>query len=265
MEKAERSAAANALLQAHRSREPIAPLTEADASITVEDAYAIQALQLAAWQAEGRAIVGYKVGLTSTAMQQQLGVDEPDYGYVLEGMVHPEGKPIDLEAFISPRVEPEIAVTLKRSLAGPGLSIEDVVNAVDSVVPILEIIDSRIANWNIKLADTIADNASSAGVIVGATKLPLGKVDVAATKVVLTRNDEQVGSGSGLEVMGSPLNAVLWLANRLGELGVVLQAGAIVLPGSVCASVPITDGDRFVADFGPLGTVSTAFVKGTPA
>jgi|LSQX01.3.fsa_nt_gb 2-keto-4-pentenoate hydratase len=263
METDEHSVVANALLRAHRRREPIAPLTDSNPEMTVEDAYAIQALQVSAWEAEGRAIVGYKVGLTSAAMQQQLGVDEPDYGYVLEGMTHADGAAIDLDAFISPRIEPEIAVTLKRQLAGPGLSLDDVVNAVGSVVPILEIIDSRIANWNIKLPDTIADNASSAGVVVGDMKLPLDEADIAATKVVLSLDGEPVGAGSGREVMGSPLNAVLWLANRLGELGVVLQAGAIVLPGSVCASVPVVEGNRFIADFGALGTVSATFVKGT--
>ena len=251
--------AAQALLEAYRTRRPIAPLTADYPDLTLEDAYAIQSEQIAIWAQAGRIVLGYKVGLTSSAMQRQLGVEEPDYGFLVDGMYHATGSTLDMGTYIAPRVEPEIAFVLGADLAGPGITVSDARAAVDHVVGSLEIIDSRIADWRITLADTIADNASSASVIVGRTAMPLADIDVAALSVSLTKNGETVGEGTGAAVLGSPLNALVWLANTLGNHGVTLRAGSLVLPGSVCAATPVVDGDEISADFGPLGIVDVRF------
>lgn len=249
------ASAAAALQAAHETGIPIPPLSGTYPGLDVDDAYAIQEIQITGWADAGRGVQGYKIGLTSAAMQAQLGVDQPDYGFLVDGMYFDEGSSVSVSQFIKPRIEPEIAVILSSALRGPGLTLPDVVAAVGSVVGALEIIDSRIENWQITLPDTIADNASSAGIVVGRTRVPLEDLDVVSLGVHLSLNDEVVGEGTGAAVLGSPLNAVLWLANRLGELGVELSAGAVVLPGSVCAAVPIAAGDRITADFGPLGIV----------
>ncbi len=258
-------AAAEALRRATDTRRPIEPLTEQHPEITVGDAYEIQRLQVQRWIAEGRAITGYKVGLTSRAMQQQLGVDEPDYGILVAGMNDESGVELHLADYIAPRLEPEIAFTLRHDLRGPGLSVADVTAAVGEVVGVLEIIDSRIEGWRIRLADTIADNASSAGVVVGITRLPLTEVDLEGLEVALQVDGTTVASGRGADVMGSPLNALAWVANRLGEFGVPLHAGTIVLPGSVCAAVPLTPGTRVHADFGVLGQVEVEVARDAAA
>ena len=159
--------AADALLDAYRSRVPIAPLTETTPGLSIEQAYAIQLAQVEHWKSAGHTIKGHKVGLTSRAMQLQLGVDQPDYGHLREDMFHLDSAPVDLDRFISPKVEPEISFVLKRPLAGPGVTVAEAISAVDFAIASLEIIDSRIADWRITLADTIADNASSGGVVLG--------------------------------------------------------------------------------------------------
>ncbi|MGP3535642.1 2-keto-4-pentenoate hydratase [Microbacterium sp. RD1] len=251
--------AAAALFSAYETGAAIAPLSETYPGLTVDDAYAIQSAQIAAWTAEGRAIWGYKVGLTSRAMQQQLGVDQPDYGFLVDGMAYPDGGEVALDHFLAARVEPEIAFVLGRDLRGPGLTADDARAAVEAVVASIEIIDSRIADWRITLPDTIADNASSAGAVIGSVRLPVEDVDLAALTVTLSRDGEKIAEGTGAAVMGSPLNALTWLANKLGEYGVTLTAGSIVLPGSVCAAAPVSTGDLISADFGPLGTVGIRF------
>jgi len=252
-------AAAAALLGAYASRVPIAPLSERYPGLTVDDAYAIQSAQISAWTADGRAIWGYKVGLTSRAMQQQLGVDQPDYGFLVDGMGYPDGGEVALDRFLAARVEPEIAFVLGRDLRGPGLTADGAREAVDAVVASIEIIDSRIADWRITLPDTIADNASSAGAVLGSVRLPVDAVDLAGLTVTLARNGDRIAEGTGAAVMDSPLNALTWLANKLGEYGVTLTAGSVVLPGSVCAAAPVSAGDDISADFGPLGTVGIRF------
>lgn len=254
-------AAAVALSGAYRTLVPVEPLTETFPKLTVEDAYDIQSAQVKAWLADGRRIRGYKVGLTSRAMQEQLGVDQPDYGFLLDDMFHPDRGVLDVGRFLAPRVEPEIAFYLGQDLRGPGLTVLDVADAVESVVGALEIIDSRIRDWRITLPDTIADNASSAGVVVGEQRVPLADIDVVGSGATLSRNGHIVGAGTGEAVLGSPLKAVAWLANRLGELGVTLEAGALVLPGSVCGAVPVARGDVVIADFDVLGAVQVAFAQ----
>lgn len=256
-------AAAASLLDAYRSGRPVDPLSRAEPELTIADAYEIQSMQVESWAAEGRAVLGYKVGLTSEAMRTQLGVDRPDFGVLVDGMIEPSGSVVATSAFISPRVEPEISVVLGQELRGPGLAEVDVERAIERVVGTLEIIDSRIADWRITIVDTIADNASSGGVVVGDLTLPLRDIDLVAERVVLKRNGEIVGEGTGAAVLGTPVAAVTWLANTLGEYGVALPAGSLVMPGSVCAAVPVAAGDRITAEFGVLGTVEVSFAGGS--
>jgi 2-keto-4-pentenoate hydratase len=254
-------AEAQQLLAAYSSREPVAPLTERHPEITLDDAYSIQLEQIERRLAGGAVIKGHKVGLTSRAMQTMLGVDQPDYGHLLDDMFYAESVPIPVSRFLQPRIEPEIAFVLGAPLAGPNLTVADVLRAVDFVVPALEIIDSRIRDWQIKLFDTIADNASSAGVVLGAQPTRLGSdtPDLSVAGCNLWRNGEIVQTGAGGAVLGHPLLALVWLANTLGERGVSLEEGSVVLPGSCTAAVPVAAADVFTADFGPLGVARAAF------
>ncbi|GAA5064184.1 2-keto-4-pentenoate hydratase [Thermocatellispora tengchongensis] len=251
--------AAAELLAAYASGNPIQPLTTTYPDLSVEDAYAIQRAQIEVFLERGARIKGHKVGLTSAAMQRQLGVDQPDYGHLLDTMFHLDGAPIDTGRFIQPRIEPEIAFVLRRPLAGPGVTAADAVAAVDFVLPALEIIDSRIADWRITLADTIADNASSGGVVLGNRPVRLDAVDLVLAGCLLHRNGALIDTGAGGAVLGSPLNALVWLANVLGEQGVTLEAGHVVLPGSITAAIPVAPGDVVTATLAGIGTVTARF------
>jgi 2-keto-4-pentenoate hydratase len=251
--------AAAELLAAYDTRDPIQPLTATCLDLSVADAYAIQRHQVASLVADGAVVKGHKVGLTSAAMQRQLGVDQPDYGHLLDSMFHLDGAPIDTRRFLQPRIEPEIAFVLKRPLSGPGVTTAEAVAAVDFVLPALEIIDSRIADWRITLADTIADNASSGGVVLGTRPIRLESVDLALTGCLLHRNGDLVQTGAGGAVLGSPLNALVWLANTLGEQGVALEPGHVVLPGSITMAIPVAPGDIVTATFAGIGTVTARF------
>lgn len=248
--------AAESLLTAYRG-EVVAPLSETYPGIDVEDAYAIQRLQLERWTAGGAAVRGHKVGLTSRVMQRQLGVDQPDYGQLLDSMIFADGQTLDPGAFLQPKVEPEIAFVLGRDLTGPGVNVVDAIRAVDFVLPALEVIDSRIAGWRIGLADTIADNASSGAVVLGTRPVPLADVDLRLTGCVLTVDGEVAATGAGGAVLGNPINALVWLANTVGPRGVTLRAGQVVIPGSLTAAQPIRPGGVVSATFAGLGTVTT--------
>jgi 2-keto-4-pentenoate hydratase len=251
--------AAAALLAAYDSRVPLPPLTAADPGLSIADAYAIQLAQVAAWTEAGAVIKGHKVGLTSAAMQRQLGVDQPDFGHLLDTMFLPEGVTADIGRFLQPRAEPEIAFVLGRPLRGPGVTVAEALAAVEFVLPALEIIDSRIADWKITLPDTIADNASSAAVVLGGRPVRPDALDLSLTGCLLYRNGRIEGTGAGGAVLGSPVNALVWLANTLGPYGVTLAAGHVVLPGSVCAAIPFGPGDTLSAAFDRIGAVSVAF------
>ncbi|RAY16340.1 2-keto-4-pentenoate hydratase [Actinomadura craniellae] len=251
--------AAAGLLGAYASGIPVRPLTENAPELTLADAYAIQRAQVERRLADGARIKGHKVGLTSAAMQRQLGVDQPDFGVLLDDMFHLDSAPIDAGRFLQPRIEPEIAFVLGRPLAGPGVTAADAAAAVDFVLPALEIIDSRIADWKITLPDTVADNASSGGVVLGSTPVRPDGLDLALTGCLLHRNGVLADTGAGGAVLGSPLSALVWLANVLGPMGVTLEAGHVVLPGSVTAAVPVAPGDTFTATFAGIGTVTARF------
>ncbi|MEW2355041.1 2-keto-4-pentenoate hydratase [Spirillospora sp. NPDC029432] len=251
--------AAGALLGAYATGIPVRPLTEEAPGLSLEGAYAIQRAQVERWLADGARIKGHKVGLTSAAMQRQLGVDQPDYGHLLDTMFHADSAPIDTGAFLQPRIEPEIAFVLGRPLAGPGVTAADAAAAVDFVLPALEIIDSRIADWRITLPDTVADNASSGGVVLGTTPVSPAGLDLALAGCLLYRDGDLVDTGAGGAVLGSPLNALVWLANVLGPMGVTLEAGHVVLPGSITAAVPVAPGDTYTAAFAGIGNVTARF------
>jgi 2-keto-4-pentenoate hydratase len=253
---------AGELLKAYSTREPVEPLTGRYDGLTVDDAYQIQLLQVTHWLAGGARVKGHKVGLTSAAMQRQLGVDQPDYGHLLDGMFWPEREPVPMLRFLQPRVEPETAFVLARPLRGPGVTVAEAISAVGFVLPALELIDSRIADWKIGLADTIADNASSGGVILGSTPVRLSAVDLRLAGCNLHRNGVLAGTGAGGAVLGSPLTALVWLANTVGARGVTLEEEQVILPGSVTASVPVGAGDTVTATFAGLGSVTARFGAG---
>ncbi len=259
MDALSRSKAAQRLLAAYTSRTPIAPLTSTYKDMTLEDAYAVQLLQMHELVSGGRQVKGHKVGLTSAAMQRLLGVNEPDYGHLLDDFFYLEHMPIPADRFLQPRIEPEIAFVLKKPLKGPGVTAHEALAAVDFVLPALEIVDSRIKDWKIGLFDTIADNASSGAVVLGSTPTDVGAIDLRLGGTTFHRNGQVVGTGAGGAVLGSPLNSLVWLANTVGARGIVLEAGHIVLPGSVCAMVPIAAGDTFTATFAGLGSVTARF------
>jgi 2-keto-4-pentenoate hydratase len=250
---------AGELLGAYASRVPVEPLTGRYPDLTLEDSYQIQLLQVESWLKAGARIRGHKVGLTSAAMQRQMGVDQPDFGHLTDGMFWLEHEPIPAARFVQPRVEPEVAFVLAGSLRGPGVTVADAVGAVACVLPALELIDSRIRDWKIGLLDTIADNASSGGVVLGSTPHSLDAVDLRLAGCNLRKNGAIAGTGAGGAVLGSPLTSLVWLANTLGARGVTLEAGHVILPGSITASVPVAAGDTVTATFGGLGSVTARF------
>lgn len=253
--------AATALMEAENEKKPIAPFTSSTEEISVEDAYNIQLFQIRQKVEKGAVVVGKKIGLTSKAMQEMFNVTEPDYGHLIDDMMYGDGETIRLNKFIQPRIEFEIAFVLNNDLKGPGVTMNDVVEATDYVVPALEIIDSRIKDWQIKFEDTVADNGSSAGAIIGSTTAKLDDLDLAAVKMTVTRNGEFLDSATGSAVMGHPAQAVAWLANALGSYGISLHAGEVILSGALSKAIPIEDGDTFTAEFEHIGAVTATFKK----
>jgi len=259
MATSEHIAAASLLSGAYRSGIPISPLRDSYPAFDLDDAYLVQEHQVAGWRREGRAIVGRKVGLTSAAMRTQLGVDQPDFGVLLGDTQFEDGGTAPAARFISPRIEPEIAFVLKSDLAGPDVTVADAIAAVDQVFAALEIIDSRIADWQIRLVDTVADNASYGGFVLGAGVPLTPALDLAAVECTMSLDGAAVQSGRGDAVLGSSINALVWLANTLGDRGVALVAGDVVLPGSITAAIPVATGDTVRADFTGIGSVSITF------
>lgn len=252
---------ADELARAERDRAPVAPLTERSPGLAVADAYEIQRRNVQRRLDGGERLVGRKIGLTSKPMQQMLGVDEPDFGALLEGMRVEDGDAVDVETLIQPRIEAELAFVMGEELRGPGLDALAVARAVAGVVPALEVIDSRVADWRIGLPDTVADNASSARYVLGATLTPIEGLDLRLLGVVLTRSGELVGTGAGAAALGSPLRCVAWLANKLGEYGDGLRAGDVVLSGALHAAVDVAAGHVVRAEFSRLGAVTVRFTS----
>lgn len=253
--------AASRLAQAEQEKTPIPPLTSGAEAISVEDAYGIQLLQIQKKLQQGAQVKGLKIGLTSKVMQDMFNVRTPDYGHVLDSMVYTEDKAVNMDAFIQPKVEFEIAFILKEDLQGPGVTMEDVLAATDYVVPAIEIIDSRIENWQFKFEDTVADNGSSAGAIFGTKRTSPDAVDLAEVEMTVYKNGEMFDSAKGEAVMGHPAKAVAWLANAVAEYGITLKAGYFVLAGALSKAVPFETDDVFTADFSELGEVAISFAR----
>ncbi len=247
---------AHALHRAEHDLTPIGPLTERHPDMDISDAYAVQLEGIRErTQAHGGSIVGWKVGLTSKAMQQMLGVDQPDFGHLLDDMRLDEGTDIDCSTMIWPRVEPEIAFQLKADLRGPNVSAEDVMNATEYLIPALEVIDSRIKDWKIKLCDTIADNASCGRFVLGRKRTPPQGFDVRLIGMNYYVNDDLVATATSAAVIGNPAEAVAWIANTLAPYDHYLHAGQVVMPGSLVAAVDAKPGGHIRADFDHIGSV----------
>jgi 2-keto-4-pentenoate hydratase len=247
---------ARALYEARRTRQQIAPFTDADPDLGMADGYAVQQELTRLLLADGDRIVGYKVGLTSKPMQQMIGVDQPDYGPVLASTVYADGDIVSLGSFIQPKLEAEIAFVLGSPLAGPDVSVLDARRAIAGMTAAVEIVDSRFADWRIKLADTVADLASNGAVAVSSRLVPLDGVDPRLIGMALTRQGELIDTGAGAAALGDPVKVVAWLANTLGEMGVKLEAGHVIMTGALHAAVPMRAGDVFRADFDRLGPLT---------
>ncbi|MEW8958641.1 MAG: fumarylacetoacetate hydrolase family protein [Moorella sp. (in: firmicutes)] len=256
----EYQAIAAELLAAEASCKPIEPLTSTYPDLTVEDAYRIQLAGVGMKKARGSKVIGKKIGLTSRAMQQLLGVNEPDYGHLLDNMLLLEGEPCRRDELLLPRVEGELAFILKDTLKGPGVTIADVFRATEGIMPAFEIVDSRIRDWKIKLQDTIADNASSARLVLGSRMVPIKDLDLRLIGMVLEKNGEVVSTGAGAAVWGHPAAAVAWLANKLAAFDIALEAGEIILSGAVTAAENASAGDVFTVSFYGLGSLSLKFI-----
>lgn len=255
-----REEAALALHESESSRKPIPPLVARWPELTVEDAYEIQRINIDRRVQAGAAIRGHKVGLSSRAMQEMMGVREPDYGHLLDEMFVFESDSVAVDELIQPRVEIEVAFVLGASLPTRGCNVADVIRATEFVLPAIEIIDSRIADWQIGIVDTIADNASSARVVLGGNPVRLEDVDVRSIGAALRLNGAIVETGTAAAVLGNPVTAVAWLARTIGTFGVSLEPGHVVLPGSCTRAVPVQAGDAVRADFDTLGHVDVSFV-----
>jgi 2-keto-4-pentenoate hydratase len=250
---------ARLLYEAERTRVPVAPLTERDPALTVDDAYAIQLANVRRVTQMGHVISGKKIGLTSPGIQRQFGVGEPDYGHLFAAMACPSGR-VPAEALLQPKIEGEVAFVLGADLPGGRVTPADVRAATEYVTAAFEIVDSRVADWKIQLVDTISDNASSGRYILGDIKLPPDCVDLSGEEMQLFKNGTLAERGVGAAVLGDPCAAVAWLANRLWTYGVTLNRGEVVLSGAFSAAPMARKGDVFEARFFTLGVVKAEFV-----
>jgi len=240
----------------------VPPLSDRGLQLDIDDAYAISLETLARRRADGERLVGKKIGVTSKAVQDMLGVHQPDFGFLTNAMEIISGDPIDMDVkrLIQPRAEAEIAFILSHDLIGPGVTDADVLKATAAIAPCFEIVDSRIRDWKIGIVDTVADNASCGVYVIGEDRVsPIG-LDLAALKVTVWKNGEQISEGFGSAVQGSPLTAVAWLANTLGRFGVSLNAGDVILSGSLVPLAPAARGDRFEMELHGVGRASAHFI-----
>ncbi|MBM7490410.1 2-keto-4-pentenoate hydratase [Micromonospora luteifusca] len=228
----------------------------------VESAYRVQQLQARAWQGRGERRVGAKIGLTSRAVQETFGVFQPDFGMLTDAMAVGDGVEVAIDRLLQPRVEAEIAFVLDKDLPDPQITLVDLIRAVDYVLPAIEIVDSRIAAWDISIVDTVADNASSGLFVLGTTPRRLADIDLRLCGMVLEHAGEPVSVGAGAACLGNPLHAVQWLAGTLARAGDPLRAGDVVLSGALGPMVPVTPGAAYEARISGLGSVRTCFSAG---
>jgi 2-oxopent-4-enoate/cis-2-oxohex-4-enoate hydratase len=244
-----------------RSRRTRTPITTAFPMIEIEDAYKVSLRFLERRQADGERLIGKKIGVTSKPVQDMLGVHQPDFGFLLDTMHIPDGSTVSLAKakLIQARAEGEIAFVLSKDLKGPGVTLDQVLDATDYVSPCFEIVDSRIENWKIKIQDTVADNASCGVFVIGKDRVKPRDLDLAAVKMDIRKNGQHIASGEGRAVQGHPATAVAWLANTLGQFGIPFLKGEIILSGSLAPLLPITAGDRFEMTLAGIGGASIAF------
>ena len=250
------------LYAALRSQTTLAPLTDQESDITIEEAYHIslrmvqQRLEL-----DGECVVGKKIGVTSKPVQEMLGVFQPDFGFLTDKMEYPDGANIAIAGnMIQPRAEGEIAFRLKSNLVGPGVTEQDVLDATATIMPCFEIVDSRIQDWNIKIQDTVADNASCGVYVLGKNEVDPRDFDLPNLKMNIYKNGEFNSEGLGSAVQGNPLTAVAWLANTLGEFGIPFKAGEVILSGSLAPLIPVVAGDEMSLEIEGIGGCSCKFV-----
>jgi 2-oxo-hept-3-ene-1,7-dioate hydratase len=255
---AERTKAVEILMQAQKDRKQAPPLSVTFPHIEIEDSYAISAEVMQRKVAAGRKLIGHKVGLTSKAMQRSSMIDEPDYGYILDDQMIGDGAKVKHADYCKPRVEVELAFVIGKRLTGPGIGLADVLRATEYVIPAIEIVDARIADPR-KITDTVADNGAAAGIALGGR--PVGPLDVDLRFVggIMYRNSEIEETGLAAGVLGHPALGVAWLANKLGQNGIALEPGHIVLAGSFTRVVFAQKGDTIHADYGPLGGIAIQF------
>lgn len=251
--------AAALLRTAAASGQAVAPLRDRLERSDLEGAYAVQEANTRTWLEEGRRLVGRKIGLTSLAVQAQLGVDQPDFGMLFADMAVGDGEPVALGRLLQPKVEAEVALVLGRDLTHERHTYADLVRATEYCLPAVEIVDSRIENWNIRFVDTVADNASSGLFVLGGRPRRLGDFDITACAMEMRRGDLTVSRGTGRACLGSPLTAAVWLADVMARRGRPLQAGDIVLTGALGPMAAVTAGDRFDVTIEGLGCVSASF------
>ncbi len=257
--------AAAALVQAEKTRTQTGLLSLKHPDATMDDAYAIQSAYVAARHAEGRRTIGWKIGLTSKAMQYALTIATPDSGVLLDDMAFEDGATIPADRFIQPRIEAELAFILKSPLQGPGVTVAQVMNATDYIVPSLEILDTRILRVDPAtkkartIVDTISDNAANAGIVTGGRAMRPDAFDLRWAGAIVSRNAEVEETGLGAGVLNQPARGIAWLANRLTLYGQRIEAGQIVLSGSFIRPIEARHGDTILADFGPMGTVGCYF------
>jgi 2-keto-4-pentenoate hydratase len=250
---------ADRLWRAEIDRTPIDPITESRPDLTLTDAYAIQAFNVRRRVEAGRAIRGCRLGRTSQPRQEILGVTEPDFGMLIDDMFVEDGDEVLFESLLQPRVVVEIAFVLARDLAGPGVTIADALTAIGGVLPAIEIVDSRISDWRVQLADTVADNASAGRVVLGSRITAATTVDLRLAGMLLFRNGSPVESGAGAAALGNPVRCLTWLANRLLPPQRGLRRGDIVLSGPLHRLVPVRPNDVYEVEFAHLGTVTVGF------
>jgi 2-keto-4-pentenoate hydratase len=248
-----------AQLRAAYTAGPVASLRDVLTATDADTAYAIQAINAAYWQAAGRRVSGRKVGLTAKAVQAQLGVSQPDFGVLFADMEIADGGTLAPACVLQPKAEAEVALILNADLSGVDITADDVAAAVGAVVAAIEIVDSRIADWKITFADTVADNGSSAFYVLGGDRKPLAGLDLWTCGMALQVNGEVVSLGAGVACLGHPLNAAAWLAQTLSRRGTPLRAGDVVLTGALGPMVAIKPGDHVKASIGGLGTVSFTY------
>lgn len=254
---------AAALREAEETRSPIGPLSEMEPALNVSDAYAIQRINIEQRAQNGAVCVGHKIGITSKAIQEWLKVSEPDFGCLMDDMMYIDGAEIPRSRLMQPRMEGEIAFVLGRDLKGPGLTAVDIIRATDHLLPCIEIIDSRIRDWKFTYEDTVADNASSGLVLLGTQPSLLRDVDLSLCGMALRKNGAVVSTGAGAACLGNPVQAVLWLANKLTEMnpeGAGLPAGSILLSGALGPVCPIEKGDSIEVEISGLGTTRARMI-----